>query len=111
MREAHVIGAHNKQMHKDGDDQILALWYLKARVLVSFTNSFQSFCNNIVISNRIQSIQKNKQKDAMDTVDHFNIKLSQDFPVHKTLLEVAFQISLNLHKNGQMPSKKLMASS
>ena len=47
----------------------------------------------------------------MDTVDHFNIKLLQDFPVHKTLLEVAFQISLNLHKNGQTPSKKLMASS
>ena len=47
----------------------------------------------------------------MDTVDHFNIKLLQDFPVHKTLLEVAFQISLNLHKNGQTPLKKLMASS
>ena len=47
----------------------------------------------------------------MDTVDHFNIKLSQDFPIHETLLEVAFQISLNLHKNGQTPSKKRMASS
>ena len=42
----------------------------------------------------------------MDTVDHFNIKLLQDFPVDKTLLEVEFQISLNLHKNGQTPRRR-----